>query len=157
MSDEYEVEEIIGKRLNQKGQTQYLIKWQGYSLKESTWEPAENLQKIKPMIRVYEENSKKKTNEESLPNKQSEETNKRVGGYHEILDSLGPLVPSVIITAKPIENILHCLVNFVQTEEEKFPPAYIPSSVLKDTYPKILIDYYETRIRFVPIVSKNKI
>jgi len=37
MSELYQVEEIIGKRITQKGKTEYKVKWKGYSETESTW------------------------------------------------------------------------------------------------------------------------
>lgn len=41
-SNVYTAERILAKRKH-NGITQYFIKWKGYSLKESTWEPAENI------------------------------------------------------------------------------------------------------------------
>lgn len=41
-SNVYTAERIISKR-KYRGVTQYYIKWKGYSLKESTWEPIENI------------------------------------------------------------------------------------------------------------------
>jgi hypothetical protein len=41
-SDVYTAERIHSKR-KRNGVTQYLIKWKGYSLKKSTWEPEENI------------------------------------------------------------------------------------------------------------------
>ena len=40
--DTYEVEKILAKRTN-KGRTEYRIRWKGYSEKDDTWEPTENL------------------------------------------------------------------------------------------------------------------
>ena len=40
--DEFEVERIINKRIR-KGQVEYLIKWLGYDISETTWEPTKNL------------------------------------------------------------------------------------------------------------------
>ncbi|KAJ1921722.1 hypothetical protein H4219_000455 [Mycoemilia scoparia] len=43
-SAHYEVECIIGKKISSKGGPQYLIKWSGYPLVESTWEIYQNLE-----------------------------------------------------------------------------------------------------------------
>lgn len=51
---EYEVERIIGKR-NEEDREFYLVKWKGYPQNESTWEPIDNLWKVKKMIRKYNE------------------------------------------------------------------------------------------------------
>ena len=44
MSDEenYEVEDIVNHR-HKKGKVEYLIRWKGYTEKDDTWEPEENL------------------------------------------------------------------------------------------------------------------
>ena len=43
MSEEkYEVEDVRGGR-SVRGKKEYLVKWKGYSDKECTWEPVENL------------------------------------------------------------------------------------------------------------------
>ena len=41
-NEEYELEEILDQRKHY-GKIQYLIKWKGYPLSESSWEPEENL------------------------------------------------------------------------------------------------------------------
>jgi len=42
-SVEFEVETIKNKRINTQGKVEYLIKWQGYSPKDNTWEESTNL------------------------------------------------------------------------------------------------------------------
>lgn len=43
MTDEaYEVEKIVNKRVV-GNRTEYLVKWQGWSEKDNTWEPLKNL------------------------------------------------------------------------------------------------------------------
>lgn len=39
----YDVEKILAEEADDEGEPQFLIKWQGYPLHRSTWEPAENL------------------------------------------------------------------------------------------------------------------
>lgn len=146
MSEEYEVEDIIGKRTTQKGQTQYLIKWEGYPVDESTWEPAENLNKIKSLIRLYEENIKKNSEENQTIVRQATKTNNlRDKKYYEVIESLGQLVPSSVVTVRNIDKILHCLVEFVEIGDSRINWAYVPSSVIRETHPKILIDFYEKK------------
>jgi hypothetical protein len=43
--DEYQVENILNKRVTKAGIVEYLIKWENYSNKYNTWEPKENLLK----------------------------------------------------------------------------------------------------------------
>jgi RNase H-like domain found in reverse transcriptase/Reverse transcriptase (RNA-dependent DNA polymerase)/Integrase zinc binding domain/Chromo (CHRromatin Organisation MOdifier) domain len=42
VDEEYEVEQVIGKRLN-KGVTEYLVRWSGYGKESDSWEPISNL------------------------------------------------------------------------------------------------------------------
>ncbi len=53
MSETYTVEKILAKRMN-NGKIEYLIKWEGYSIKETTWEPMKNLKNVAEMIDEYE-------------------------------------------------------------------------------------------------------
>jgi hypothetical protein len=49
----YEVESILAKR-GSGARTQYLVKWLGYPLWESTWEPASTLKDAPDAIADYE-------------------------------------------------------------------------------------------------------
>ena len=55
MSNEYEVEKIVNKRIR-NGKVEYKIKWAGYSMDECTWEPLKNLENITKMIENYNMN-----------------------------------------------------------------------------------------------------
>ncbi|KAM3140100.1 Chromodomain Y-like protein 2 [Paramecium bursaria] len=50
----YEVEYIVDRRVNEKGQFEYLIKWQGYPSSQNTWEPKSNLEFTKELIKKYD-------------------------------------------------------------------------------------------------------
>lgn len=52
----YTVEKIVGKQ-TQKGKTKYLVKWDGYSNEENTWEPEENI--LCPVLILEYEKSRK--------------------------------------------------------------------------------------------------
>jgi len=39
---------------------QYKVKWQGYSIKECTWEPLEHLDGVLPMVSEFERKRKEK-------------------------------------------------------------------------------------------------
>lgn len=51
-NDEYEVEKIIEMRVD-KGKTEYKVKWKGYDITESTWEPERNLTACRLMIKEF--------------------------------------------------------------------------------------------------------
>ncbi|CAF1295864.1 unnamed protein product [Adineta ricciae] len=50
----YDVEKILSKRTNNKGQVYYLIKWKGYSSKDNTWEPETNVDNCLNLIQEFE-------------------------------------------------------------------------------------------------------
>ena len=56
--DYYDVETILGRKIinNKK---YYLIKWEGYSNEESTWEPISHLLNVRDMVEDFEKNQKK--------------------------------------------------------------------------------------------------
>jgi hypothetical protein len=59
-------------------------------------------------------------------------------------------VPRIVVTAKMINNNLYCLVKFRErTDGYIHPDAYVPSLILADKYPSILIDFYESKIKFI--------
>ena len=54
MSQEYfNIEKILDRR-KINGRFEYLIKWEGYSENESTWEPVKNLKNAKPLLEEYD-------------------------------------------------------------------------------------------------------
>ena len=53
MTDVYQVEKVIGKRIK-GGKPLYKVKWEGYPLSQCTWEPLENLQNVLDLVDEYE-------------------------------------------------------------------------------------------------------
>jgi hypothetical protein len=54
----YEVEKIVGKKMNSKGQPEYLVKWVGYPSSANTWEPVKHLKNCLDDIEKYEKKTK---------------------------------------------------------------------------------------------------
>lgn len=61
--NEYFVEKIIDKRIKKK-KVEYFLKWKGYSAKDNSWEPKENLYCL-DLIDEFEENLKQKKKEKN--------------------------------------------------------------------------------------------
>ncbi|KAF0753200.1 chromobox protein 1-like [Aphis craccivora] len=61
LEKEYSVQKILNKR-TRHGRTEYLLKWNGYSEFENTWEPLENLSNCTELVAEFE--SKKKNQQE---------------------------------------------------------------------------------------------
>ena len=49
----YKVEDILDHRSRGHGHTEYLVKWRGYSVFESTWEPEANLTNCARTLVMY--------------------------------------------------------------------------------------------------------
>ena len=56
--EEYEVETILNKRKLQSPDTEYLVKWRGYLVKETTWVPSSDLGNGKMAVQDFEERTK---------------------------------------------------------------------------------------------------
>jgi len=206
--NEYLVEKILDKKVVD-GEVQYLIKWDGWSLDHSTWEPIENLKNIKDLIESFESkpheskeketkrkvgrpSSKKKLemqevsrereiyHSENLFSEKSKEKetyhpeknlseqlteikdykNKQISRTKEIeksnleidyVELLKENVPDEVTGVKKDNNNgILCMVKFkVRTDGLHKDNVYIPSNILKEMYPKVLIKFYESKIKFI--------
>ena len=61
----YKVENIITRKLNGKNKL-YLIKWAGYNIKYSTWEPVAHLDNIMDLVETFDKNFPKSINKRQL-------------------------------------------------------------------------------------------
>ena len=68
---EYEVEKILSRRFNNNN-IEYRVKWRGYHISESTWEPLENLKNCIILVQQFEKNLR---NEKKLLNSGEKEIN----------------------------------------------------------------------------------
>ena len=185
----YNIEKILVRR-KVNGKFEYKIKWEGYPMSQSTWEPMKNLETAielveeynqshpfspqpkppKPKIPKKENNfiSKKKDREKeekeekdeqkmeiakcekSLENgannngddlKQNINENDYAKKYT-IDDSL-----KTVITVKQQNQKLMAVVDRLESNGE-LKKTYIPTEDLRRTNPWILLDFYESKIKF---------
>ena len=132
MSDIYEVEKIIGKR-NVNGKIEYKVKWLGYKMTECTWEPEENLVNVRDLIDKFENKNEKNEN-------QLKSNNLNLNEYK--IDNRFIKVNTI----KVIDNQLYGIVKYNNNgiiEERK-----ILTSELKKVNPFILIQFYESKLKF---------
>jgi hypothetical protein len=218
--NEYFVEKILDKKVVD-GEVRYLIKWEGWPLDQSTWEPRENLNNIKHLIESFErkpleykeKETKRKVGRPSLKKKLEEQEISREREIHqsekvfsekpkekiennfketsqdretnhseknlsqkpqEILNKKNKEISHPKEMEKPIleneyvellkenapeevtgvkkdkNNGILCMVKFkVRTDGLQKENVYIPSAVLKEMYPKVLIKFYESKIKFI--------
>ena len=57
--EEYKVETLLNKRKLQSRDTEYLMKWRGYHVKEATWVPSSDLGNAKKAVQDFEGRAKR--------------------------------------------------------------------------------------------------
>jgi len=79
--DVYDVERIVGKRLNKKGRPEYFVKWKGYASTQNTWEPESHLANCRDLIEAFtdEQPKTKKSDKKVSPRRASR---KSTSGAH---------------------------------------------------------------------------
>lgn len=162
MSRESKVEEILEKRIK-NGRIEYFVKWVGLKISESTWEPEENLPNSKNLIKEYlsretltEEKYDKKHEKvienPAQNNNPAYQTRAELMKYEDIpiIYDLSGDIPKKIRSVKKINEELHSLVEFEERSDGLMTePCYVPSLILRKTNPKLLIEFYESKIKFV--------
>lgn len=164
---EYEVQSIIDKKLV-KGNISYLIHWKGYDIKESTWEPIQNLYNCMDSVVAYEENNKKNEKEVEKPLLKSKRKSfipekiysisKYDSDSREIKRLFKTYKPKSIISAiSTYPNIIPTKVNNVNefflkiqwnnSDDIVEETTLISNHIFKIYYPLMLCDYYEKYIR----------
>ena len=168
--NEYYVEKVLDKRV-ENGEVRYLIKWEGWSKENATWEPLENLGNINNLIEKFEKEKRetrkklgrpaKSDKIEKTPRKKDEAPKKKSSENEQdgvvekndanVLTEFDYNIPEEVISVKrDKEGQILCLVKFKERSDGIQPDnAYVQSSMLKDSHPKILINYYESKIKFV--------
>ena len=155
MSNYYTVEEVIGRR-KKKGKYEYLIKWKDYSINESTWEPMDNLYFIKELIDEYDKsyetkNSKKKKKGEKKEINKSKK--KMILSNQETKNNNFPfyMVDKSIVKIDGIRDEKGILYAFVEIKQDDgiIQRDKIEIEELKMNNPWLLIDYYESRAKFI--------
>jgi len=189
-NDIYYIERILDKR-KVNGKYEYKIKWEGYPLNQSTWEPLENLQTAMELVnefdKVYEQQNKNKNeskNNSYLKKKRllKKEVKKEEKGKEEIEQKEEKNENSPVEEEKKSNNennngsinleeneyirkyIINDSLKSVTTvrkkenkliaEVKKLKPnneiedIEIETSRLKTENPWILLDFYESKIKF---------
>ena len=156
MNRYYSVEEIIGRR-QIKGKHQYLIKWKGYSISESTLEPEKNLENIKDLINEYNNSllnkKEKEINNDSFILDGEEKNDKNKDEEEASIDEQYPyyIVGNSIKKILGIcdeDGILYAMIEILKNDG-KLIRKKIRIEELKMNNPWLLIDYYESKIKFI--------
>lgn len=161
-------EQIIDKRTTREGKIEFLVRWEGFSIAKSTWEPVETLGKYRKLIKDFEETEefKKMGKEEKITTNpanykemnttpESHESNNKNENKdqtddHPIMRDIQDNLPKKIKSVKKINGELFSFVEWEERSDGLTPdPAYVPSIILRQINPKLLIEFYESKIKFV--------
>ena len=184
----YNIEKILDRR-KVNGRFEYKIKWEGYPMSQSTWEPMKNLETAKELVEEYnlshpiltQPKSKtksvkkdntfihKKKDRENDVKIENEEKYKEIpqnekmpeNGANNIIDDLKPNIIEngyektytiddslkTVVTVKQQNQKLMAVVDKMENNGE-MTNTYIPTEELRRTNPWILLDFYESKIKF---------
>ena len=179
----YNIEKILDRR-KVGGKFEYKIKWEGYPMSQSTWEPMKNLETAKDLVEEYNRthpitNSQKTTKSESkqkddtfINRKRKEENEEKC--QQNFQDEKGPedevknSNPTTNISTNENPNEKSYIIDdslksvfTVKQQNQKLmavveklnddgivEKVYIPTEELRRTNPWILLNFYESKIKF---------
>ncbi len=173
----YTIEKIVDRK-KAKDKFYYLIKWQGYPMEQCTWEPIENLQYSLGLVEQYNKahpikstktyKTKKPKYQKKLLNKKRKEPDEKKITETES-EIKNDFVQNVIEEKKNVTNndetiyIDKSLISVftVKRQNEKLMAvvdkllengekvqAYLSTEELRRKNPLILLDFYESKIKF---------
>ena len=177
MSDSiYNIEKILDRRLvNDK--YEYKIKWEGYPLEQSTWEPIKNLENAITLVEEYNKahpleiskkneetnntnnkneviNNENKNNEEIKKEKKeiepiedNYEENSKILIYENEITYKVDYSLKKVVRVKKLEGKLIAVVEKIGEKGEK-SEENIPTDELRKINPWILLEFYESKIKF---------
>ncbi|KRZ58499.1 Chromobox -like protein 6 [Trichinella nativa] len=94
----YEIERLLDRRIANDGGNEYLIKWKGYPIEDSTWEREENMMDAAGVIREFE--SRLRRRDEFAPKRRGRPRKQKDGQ----LDNLDDLLSDDTITTEAMDT-----------------------------------------------------
>lgn len=138
----FEVENIVDKRYNVSGLSEYLVKWKGYPSSQNTWEPKKNLKKFIKMIKEFETGVGRKRITRL-------KKGKLIGDI--------PDEPKKVIKIKTINKSRYCKLKWKKRRNNEVPtPSYIKYDIIKERYPYLILDFIEHHIHLTDDPQKKK-
>ena len=172
MTDVYQIEKIIGKR-TKRGRKEYKVKWEGYPLSQCTWEPIENLLNVLYMVEDYDNSHStansdkattvlgKKRKSDSAPSKPAKGPKQKEKKNHKDNSSDGKEGNGIICienesssdrNQKQYIRVITINKEFKALVEVKKDGLSMEETLstreLRRFNPGILIDFYESKIKF---------
>lgn len=141
-SREYIIEKILDKKIDSKGFVRYLVKWQGYSSKDNSWEPIENLAECDKAMQEYEISRAHKLAESLNKGKQcngdvlnGNGTKKRKFHHFEVNDIMG----ATLLKGEPY---------FLFSIADSTKKTFMRASLANKMFPGKVIDFYLKHIQW---------
>ena len=150
------MEKILDKRYDDEGNVQYFLKWKGYPDSENSWEPLENLNCPELVEEFEKERKLRKKQKLRKENQEQEEARTEIvsGGSQnllqrqtteEVLTHLEPgRVPKEILGVTDVGGVLRFLCEWQNSDKANF----ILAKALNEAYPQLVIDFYESKLKF---------
>ena len=179
----YNIEKILDRRKT-NGKLEYKIKWEGYPMNQSTWEPMKNLESAKELVEEYDRThpitnqqksskSKHKKKETTFINKKRKEENddkiketpqnekpveeveknnnedSKVNANENTNEKTYAIDDSLknVITVKQQNQKLMAVVDKLESNGDVVK-TFIPTEELRKSNPWILLNFYESKIKF---------
>ena len=146
----YLVEKIIDKRKH-KGKVQYKVKWEGYAVEQATWEPLEHLGNVKEMVREFL--NRKRKGKECCDSDSDSDNGVNVNIKNDINIDIGSSSNNVndnnsvkYLKVISVNRDMKAKVEIEDNEGRRIKE--IDTKVLREICPVILIDFYETKLKF---------
>lgn len=98
--NQFFVEAVVGEKQDSKGQTLFLVKWEGYHEKEADWEPPENI----PEEFILEWQKQDDELEEIDEEDDAEETSKGISAREEETNTAEEAIDTPDAQSKPNEE-----------------------------------------------------
>lgn len=141
-SREYIIEKILDKKIDSRGFVRYLVKWQGYSSKDNSWEPIENLVECDKAMQEYEISRAQRLAESLDRGKQfngdglnGNGTKKRKFSHYEVNDIMG----ATLLKGEPY---------FLFSIADSTKKTFMRASLANKMFPGKVIDFYLKHIQW---------
>ncbi|AFN82627.1 chromobox protein [Encephalitozoon romaleae SJ-2008] len=142
--DIYTVDKIVGHR-RRRGTKQYLVKWEGYSDSENTWEDEKNIF-CKKLIKEYEESQRKLKKGNRQVNKKKavpRKSKKDLPSSSRCVTNDWDELVDRIVSVEKNGPILVVWLLFKDGKKDRFP-----ASEIHIRCPLHLLEYYESNLVF---------
>lgn len=143
-SREYIIEKILDKTIDSKGCAKYLVKWQGYSSKDNTWEPIEYLVGCDKAMQAYEISQAHKLADRINKRQSVMQNNEYSNGHTAKRAKFRNYEVNDIMGATLLKGELYFLVSITDSTRKTFIRASLANKML----PGKVIDFYVKHIQW---------